>query len=88
MSIDEWRTRIDAIDRKLVGLLNERAACVIEVGGIKKKAGVEVFDPDRERQVLASVQDALRESRGPMDEVGLQRIFKQVIEECRRIECR
>jgi chorismate mutase len=83
MDIEDWRDRIDAIDRKLVELLNERARCVIEIGKIKLEQHLPVFNPDRERKVLANV---LRDNRGPLDDAALRRIVERVIDECRKIE--
>ena len=51
-TIDDWRSRIDAIDRKLVELLNERAQCAMEIGHLKRSQGVPVYQPDREREIL------------------------------------
>jgi chorismate mutase len=83
MSIEDWRTQIDEIDRKLVALLNERTRCAIEIGKIKMKLHQSVFDPERERAVIHNVQ---RENRGPLDNDGLRRLFERVIDECRRAE--
>ena len=44
---------IDDIDAQLVRLLNARAACALAVGQEKKKAGMEVYQPGREADVLA-----------------------------------
>jgi chorismate mutase-like protein len=83
MTIEDWRSRIDAVDRKLVELLSERARHVVEVGKIKTRENKAVFDPDRERQILTNI---LRENQGPLDDDALRRIFELVITECRRIE--
>ena len=83
MSIDDWRSRIDEIDRKLVELLNERSRCAIEIGRLKKALNMRVYDPERERDVIERVR---RENHGPLDNDGLQRLFERVIDECRRIE--
>ena len=52
MSIEDWRRRIDEIDRRLVQLLNERSRCVIEIGRIKHSTGEALYQPDREKNVL------------------------------------
>ena len=39
-SIDEWRIKIDDVDRKLVDLLNERARYADEIGKIKIESEV------------------------------------------------
>ena len=83
MSIEDWRRRIDDIDRKLLELLNERSRCAIEIGKIKRAQNVGVHDPERESEILRRMK---AENRGPLDEEGLQRLFEQVIGECRRIE--
>lgn len=83
MTIEDWRAKIDALDRRLLELLNERAQCVVAVGKIKNAQNKEIFDPERERQIISNI---LRENKGPLDEDALRRIFERVIDECRRIE--
>ena len=83
MTIEDWRAKIDALDRRLVELLSERAQCALAVGKIKNSQNIEVFDPERERQIILNI---LRENKGPLDDDALRRIFERVIDECRRIE--
>ena len=83
MSIEDWRHKIDEIDRKLVELLNERSRCAIEIGKIKHDLNLRVYDPERERQILRRIKES---NHGPLDDDGLQRLFEVVIDECRRIE--
>ena len=83
MTIEDWRAKIDALDRKLVELLSERARCALEVGKIKNARNIEVFDPERERQIIRNI---LGENKGPLDDDALRRIFERIIDECRRIE--
>jgi chorismate mutase len=83
MTIEDWRSKIDALDRRLADLLRERAECVIAIGKIKSTRNMEVFDPERERQIIRNI---LQENKGPLDDDALRRIFERVIDECRRIE--
>jgi len=83
MTIEDWRARIDALDRRLVELLSERAECALAVGKIKNARNMEVFDPEREKQIIRNI---LRENKGPLDNEALRRIFERVIDECRQIE--
>ena len=55
-NIEELRNRIDVIDEQLVRLLNVRVACAVEVGRLKHEAGLPIFQPERETQVLNSVR--------------------------------
>lgn len=83
MDIEDWRNRIDEIDRKLVELLNERFRCAIEIGKIKRSSNMRVYDPEREREVIQNVRC---ENHGPVDDEGLRHLFERIIDECRRIE--
>jgi chorismate mutase len=82
-SIDELRERIDALDRQLVTLLSERAACALDIGRLKERAGLPIYQPVREAEVLANVRDA---NRGPLDNEAMTRLFERIIDEARRLE--
>jgi chorismate mutase/prephenate dehydratase len=77
------RDAIDAIDGKLVELLNERARVAAEVGRIKHEVGAPVFRPEREAEVLRKV--AAR-SAGPLGEAALSNVFREVMSACRALE--
>jgi chorismate mutase len=86
MTIEELRSRIDVIDEQLVRLLNVRVACAVEVGRLKHEAGVPIYQPDREAQVLASVRKSATDLAGPLTAEAVVRIFERVIDEARRAE--
>lgn len=83
MTINEWRRRIDEIDKKLVELLNERARCAIEIGHIKQAEHQPLYQPERERDVLESVE---RANGGPLSHAAIRRLFERIIDEARSIE--
>jgi chorismate mutase len=83
MSVEDWRRKIDEIDRKLVELLNERSHCVLEIGRIKKVDGSPLYQPDRERQVLAATEQA---NRGPLSGEAIRRLFERILDEARSVE--
>ena len=83
MTIDDLRRRIDAIDEQLVALLNARAECALAIGQEKKLASMEVYQPDREAEVLKHVQVV---NGGPLDNGAMKRLFERVIDEARRLE--
>lgn len=82
-AIDGWRERINAIDAQLLELLNERARCAIEVGKVKMERGMKIHNPERERFVINRLKDM---NMGPLDNGAVERLFRKIIEECRRIE--
>ncbi len=83
MSVEDWRRKIDEIDRKLVELLNERSHCVLEIGRLKKQDGSALYQPDREREVLAAAE---RANRGPLSEAAIRRLFERILDEARSVE--
>ncbi|HEX9951589.1 MAG TPA: chorismate mutase [Rubricoccaceae bacterium] len=80
-----WRDRIDHIDRLIVALLNERAACAAEIGRIKHAAGVPVYAPRREADVQRNAAEA---NAGPLPPEAVQRLFERIIDETRSLERR
>ena len=86
LTIEDLRSRIDVIDEQLVRLLNVRVACAVEVGRLKHEAGVPIYQPDREAQVLARVRKSATDLAGPLTAEAVVRIFERVIDEARRAE--
>lgn len=78
-----WRRRIDQIDTQLMGLLNSRSACAVEIGRIKRTLGLPIYSPDREAEILERV---MRENPGPLDDLAVRRVFERIIDESRRLE--
>jgi chorismate mutase-like protein len=85
-TLDDLRRDIDRIDEVLVRLLNERARVVCEVGQLKKAAAIEVYQPDREKEVLEHVRNVAGE--GPLGPEAIGRLFERIIDEARRLERR
>lgn len=86
LTIEELRKRIDAIDEQLVRLLNVRVACAVEVGRLKHEAGLPVYQPGREAEVLGGVRKAATDLAGPLTAEAVVRIFERIIDEARRAE--
>ncbi|MFN7916960.1 MAG: chorismate mutase [Vicinamibacterales bacterium] len=85
-TLDDLRNDIDRVDEVLVRLLNERARCVCEIGRLKKDTGMAIYQPDREKQVLAHVRAIATE--GPLGPDAIARLFERIIDEARRLERR
>lgn len=85
MDLADWRKKIDAIDRELVRLLNERARCVAEIGEIKRAGGLPIQEPGREEKVFENVQSV---NQGPLDNDALRRVFERIVEEGRDLQRR
>ena len=80
------RRRIDALDRRIVALLNERADLGREVGKAKSAAGRRAIrDAEREREVLLRVTMA---NTGPIAQADLLAIYRRLIAATRALEAR
>lgn len=80
------RRRIDALDRRIVRLLNDRADLAREVGRAKTAANHRgVRDPEREREVLLRVSMA---NEGPMPQADLLAVYRRLFAVARSLERR
>lgn len=83
MNLNDWRSRIDEIDKKLVELLNERSRCALEIGKLKQATDIPLYQPDRENEVLANAE---RTNPGPLTDAAIRRLFERIIDEARAAE--
>lgn len=83
MDIEDWRKKIDALDKKLVELLSERARAAVEIGRLKRNTALPIYEPDRERIVFANVQDA---NPGPLTGRDLVRIYERIMDVMRNVQ--
>jgi chorismate mutase-like protein len=79
----ELRDAIDAVDRKILQLVAERVRLVLAVGDIKRQRSIAVYDPERERSLLARLSE---NAPAPLDATTVRRIFERLIDESRRLE--
>jgi chorismate mutase / prephenate dehydratase len=80
------RQRIDALDRKIVALLNERAELAREAGRAKRAAGRRAIrDAEREREVLLRVTMA---NGGPLSQADLLALYRRLMSATRALEAR
>ena len=85
MDIEHWRKEIDQVDKEILRLVNIRARLAIKVGTLKKAANLPFCDPERERYVLGRLQEL---NEGPLDQHAVNRLFRRIIRESRRVEVR
>lgn len=83
MDIDTIRLRINQLDADLLRIFNERAALALEIGHIKKKLDLPIYDPKREKLIFDRMKDA---NPGPLDNEAIVRLFERVIDESRSLE--
>jgi chorismate mutase len=81
--LKELRSSIDEIDHQILSLLTARLRLVLEVGELKRDYGAQVYDAERERQVLDRLSDA---AQAPLSPKTARRIFERIIDESRSHE--
>jgi chorismate mutase len=83
MDIADWRKKIDAIDGRLVELLNERAKAAQEIGKLKRNTNLAIYEPDRERTIYENVR---RINGGPLPDNELRHIYERIIDVMRNLQ--
>jgi len=82
--LQRLRREIDVLDKRIVGLLNERATLARAAGREKRAAGwTAVRDAEREREVLLRVTMA---NAGPMPQVDLIAVYERLMAVARALE--
>jgi chorismate mutase / prephenate dehydratase len=82
-SLENLRAQIDALDRQIVHLLQERAAISLRVGQTKSGADLApIFVPHREAEVLSNVQSVA----GPLDGQAVASIYREILSTSRALQ--
>ena len=80
------RDEIDALDLRIVKLLNERASLGRSAGHAKRLAGRRaIHDPEREREVLLRVAMG---NGGPIAQADLLSIYRRIVAVTRGLEAK
>ena len=87
MTIERLRSKIDAIDGRIVKLLAERARAAMKIGEAKRQNDAPVFAPEREEKVLRRVEQLANEL-GVLSGDAARTIFAEIISACRAAERR
>ena len=80
-SLASIRSKIDALDARLLSLLSARAGLAQRAWLAKGKASA--YKPEREAQVLRRVREL---NRGPLSAEALTRLFTEIMSACRALE--
>jgi chorismate mutase len=81
--VRELRERVDEVDSQLIRALSERAQIVQDLARIKAEAGVPIFDPKREEEIL---QKVVEQNPGPIYDSSMREIFELILHRIRDLE--
>lgn len=82
-ALAKYRDEIDALDLRLLELLNERTRVVEKIGQVKESIHLPVYEPKREDAVFTNVTS---HNTGPLTPEALKRIFERIIDEMRSLQ--
>ncbi len=83
--LSELRDKIDQIDQQILVLINQRAACAMDVAKTKIALGEQgsFYRPDRESLVLRRIQEM---NQGPLPDQTAVRFFRELMSACLALE--
>jgi chorismate mutase/prephenate dehydrogenase len=84
MNLQELRSEINRIDAEIVALLAQRQALMPEVARQKKEQGLPIFQPEREAEVLARLEELAR--REKVSPVLTRTIFSEIFNNSKEIQ--
>src|ERR1017187_361173 len=76
MELGPIREKIDALDKRLLEVVNRRLALASEIGKIKRKMGGEIYVPEREDAVIRKVS---AQNKGPIKNEALRAIYREIM---------
>ncbi|EHD2274716.1 chorismate mutase, partial [Campylobacter jejuni] len=82
-NLEEFRNKIDAVDDKILELLNERMTYVKSIGELKQSSGGAIYRPERERAIINRLKNA---NLGLLDQNAIEAIYQEIFAVSRNLE--
>ncbi len=76
MSLEQIRKKIDALDEKIIGLLNDRTELTLKIGQLKSEEHSEVYAPARESEIYRKIDEL---AKGPLPKDAIKAIYREVM---------
>ncbi|MBI2152484.1 MAG: prephenate dehydratase [Candidatus Rokubacteria bacterium] len=76
MDLDEFRSRINALDEQILKLLNQRAEAALRIGELKRRQDLPYFVPEREAEI---VRRLLSLNSGPLPAEGVKAVWREIL---------
>jgi len=74
--LEGLRRKIDQLDDRVLGMLNERAVLSREIGRLKRDGNESIYSPDREKQVIDRLS---KKNIGPLSKEAVWAIYKEIM---------
>jgi chorismate mutase-like protein len=83
VNIEDWRKKIDELDRQIVALISERARAAQAIGVLKQTDALPIYEPNREKVIFQNVRSA---NHGPLPDIELTHIYERIIDVMRAMQ--
>src|SRR5437879_13836307 len=83
MNLDDWRSRINDLDDKILQLLTQRAEAVLQIGDLKRRQDAPTYAPEREAEIIRRL-GAL--NAGPLTPEPRVAVWREILSACRALE--
>lgn len=81
-ALGHLRKKVDEIDNKVINLLNDRGKIVHEIGIIKKKINLSIFQPEREKEII----QRMKMRSMILKNVSIEAIWREIFDACKLIQ--
>ena len=75
--IKKLRSKIDDLDDRMLDILIQRFKAVKEIGLIKSISTIDIYHPNREKEIIERLADNLK---GKLDQKDITKILKPIFE--------
>lgn len=82
-AFDRYREEVDGINQQIISLLSRRQDIAVAIGQIKRRLGMEVFDPAREHDILRLLS---LQSQGHLTKEAIRYVFTEIMSAARSVQ--
>ena len=83
MNLDDWRSRINDLDNRILQLLNQRAEAALQIGDLKRRQDAPSYAPEREAEIFRRLTEA---AAGPLSTEAILAVWREILSACRALE--
>lgn len=83
LDITDWRRKIDELDEQIVHLISQRAFAAKQIGELKHKISLPIYEPQREQAVFDHVRAA---NPGPLADVEMLHVYERIMDVMRTLQ--
>src|SRR5207249_4483460 len=83
MNLDDWRSRINDLDNRILQLLNQRAEAALKIGDLKRRQEAPAYAPEREAEIFRRLTEA---AAGPLSAEAILTVWREILSAYRALD--